>query len=96
MNTFFKVLLIVLLTAIAIKLMPFFLFPFVVIGSALLAVVGLVLGGIATVAGVAVAVVAALLAVILALAALLSPIWIPILIIVGLIALVRRSNRVAA
>jgi hypothetical protein len=96
MKLFLKVLLYVLLALVAIKLLPFFLFPVLIGGGGLLLVAGLAFGGFVTVAGLGVAAAAALLAVVIALAAALSPIWIPILAVVGIVALIRRSNRTAA
>ncbi len=96
MKTFLQVLLCVLLVVVAIKLLPFILFPLVIGGGALLLVAGLAFGGVVTVAGVGVAAAAALLAVAIAVIAALSPIWIPVLAVVGIIALIRRSKRTAA
>lgn len=93
MKTFLKVLLFVLLGLLAIKLLPFVLFPVVVAGAGLLLAVGLAFAGIAAVAGIGVAVVVALVALLVVLLTVLSPIWIPVLAIVGLIALIRRSGR---
>lgn len=96
MKTFFQILLCVLLVVVAIKLLPFILFPLVIGGGALLLIALLALGGVVTVAGLGVAAAATLLAVAIALIAALSPIWIPVLAVVGIIALIRRSKRTAA
>jgi hypothetical protein len=96
MKTFLKVLLFVLLGLLAIKLLPFVLFPVLVAGVGLLLACGLAFGGIAAVAGVGVAAVVAVVAVLVVLLAVLSPIWIPVLAVVGLIALIRRSSRSTA
>jgi hypothetical protein len=96
MKTFLQVLLCVLLALVAIKLLPFVLFPALIGGGALLLIAGLAFGGVVTVAGLGVAAVATLLAVVIALIAALSPIWVPVLAVVGIVALIRRSNRTAA
>jgi hypothetical protein len=81
MNTFLKILLIAIVLVLAIKFSPvLFLFALGgLIAAAVLGVVGLSL-------------VVALLAVVVAFAVALSPIWIPVLAIVGLVSLFKRSN----
>lgn len=79
MNSFLKIFLLVLAAIIAVKLVPVTLALGAVLG---LLVVGLLLCGLSLVAVVAVAA--------LALAAVLAPVWIPALVILGLIALVKR------
>ena len=96
MKTFLKVLLFVLLGLLAIKLLPFLLIPVFVGGIGLLLAGGLAFGGVAAVAGIGVAVVVALVAILVTLLAVLSPIWIPVLAVVGLIALIPRSSRAVA
>lgn len=81
MKTFLKVLLIVVAVVIAVKLLPIAF----VVGCAVAAL----LAGLA-VLGVSLA--ALLICAALAVAALLSPIWVPILAIVGIVALCRRSG----
>jgi hypothetical protein len=84
MKTFLKVLLVVILAMVAIKLLPatFALGCILAVGLAILAAVG-------------VSVLAIGLYVALAIVALLSPIWLPILAIVGIIALIKRWRRPA-
>jgi hypothetical protein len=81
MKTFLKVLLIAALLVVAIKLSPVIFVAAIagVIASAVLGVVGISL-------------LAALLGVLLALAVALSPIWIPVLAVVGLCSLFRRKE----
>ena len=79
MNTFLKIFLIVVLSLIALKFLPVIL-----IG----AFVGLLLA--AVLGGVGLTLVALLLAVGIALAMALSPIWIPVLIVMGLISLFKK------
>lgn len=82
MKTFLKVLLLVIIALIAIKLLP------LTIGlgfAAGLLLVGLVVAGLSLIAGVAVLA--------LVLGAVLAPVWIPVLLLVGLIALIRRATR---
>ena len=93
MKTFLKFVLCVLLVILAIKFLPVLLFPFVVGGLGLTLILALAFAAVATVAGVGVTAVVAIAGVLLALVAVLSPIWIPVLAIIGVIALIRRSNR---
>lgn len=85
MKTFLKVLLLAALLVLAIKLSPV-LFLSALAGLVVAAVLGVV--GLSFIAG--------LLAVLLALTVALSPIWIPVLVIMGLVALFRREERPAA
>lgn len=82
MKTFLKVLLLAALLIVAIKFSPVLFIGALVglIGAAVLGAVGITL-------------VMALLAVVLALAVALSPIWIPVLVVLGLISLFRKSER---
>lgn len=84
MKTFLKVLLVVIAVFIAIKLLPITLFAACILGGAALAVL---------VAGVSAAALVVCLAA--ALIAVLSPIWLPILAIVGLVLLIKRATRAA-
>ena len=82
MKTFLKVLLLAALLIVAIKFSPVLFIGALVglIGAAVLGAVGITL-------------VMALLAVVLALAVALSPIWIPVLVVLGLISLFRKTER---
>lgn len=82
MKTFLKILLVAALLIIAIKFSPV-IFVFALAGLVAAAVLGVV----------GLSLVAALLAVLLAFAVALSPIWIPVLAIVGLVSLFKRSGR---
>jgi hypothetical protein len=82
MKTFLKVLLIVALAILAVKLLPITL-----VAGCIFAV------GVALLAAVGVSLVALGLCISLAIAALLSPIWIPVLALVGIIALIKRHRR---
>lgn len=81
MKTFLKILLAAVILVIAIKLSPvlFFLALAGLLAAAVLGVVGLSL-------------LTALLAVVLAFALALSPIWIPVLLVIGLVSLFRRDR----
>lgn len=82
MNTFLKIVLIAVLVLIAIKLSPFFL---------LAAAAGL---AVATALGaLGLSLIALLAAVVLALAVALSPIWVTVLIALGLVSLFKRADR---
>lgn len=85
MNNVLKVILLLLAAVVAIKLLPLTFGIGCVLAAALLAM--LALG--ASFIGVA-------LVAVLFLAAVLSPIWIPVLILVGVIALIRRASRKTA
>lgn len=81
MNTFLKILLLAALVLIAIKLSPLFFVALLVslVAAAVLGAVGISL-------------VAVLAAVLLGLAIALSPFWIPVLVIVGLVNLFRNNR----
>ncbi|MCX6953485.1 MAG: hypothetical protein NTV51_15150 [Verrucomicrobia bacterium] len=85
MNTFLKVLLILVAVVVAVKLLP--------IAFVVRCVAAGLLAGLA-VLGVSLA--ALLLCAALAVAAILSPIWVPVLAIVGIVALCKRSNGTSA
>lgn len=82
MKTFVKVLLLAILLIVAIKFSPV-LFIGALVGLFAAAVLGAVGFGL----------IAALLGVLLCLALALSPIWVPVLIVLGLISLFRRENK---
>jgi hypothetical protein len=81
MKTFLKILLVVAILFIAIKLSPV-VFVAVLVGLLVAAMLGAI--GLSLVAG--------LVAVALALVAALAPIWIPVLLIVGLVSLFKKFN----
>ena len=88
MKTFVNFLLIVAVLLLAIKLWPVVAFILGAMGLALSiggGLLGLTLGG-------AFALIATLLAVALVIALVLSPLWLPVLAVVGIVALVRRSS----
>ena len=81
MKTFLKVLLMAAILIIAIKFSPV-----IFVGV----IVGLLVAGVLGVVGISL--VAALLAVLVAFAVALSPIWIPVLVIMGLVSLFRKTD----
>jgi len=81
MKTFLKVMLIIVLLFVAIKLSPV-VFVAALVGLLAAALLGAV--GLSLLAG--------LFAVVLALAAVLSPIWIPVLLVMGAISLFKKLN----
>ena len=93
MKTFLKVVLILIAAVIVVKLLP----ALVLIGG--LSLGGLVLVGLGLLAvggvlgAVGLSVAAALLGIAAVVALALSPVWVPVLVIVGIVALVRRSSR---
>jgi hypothetical protein len=92
MKTFLKVLLILIAAVLVIKLLPVLL----VIGGA--GIGGLLLAGCLLIAAVGVlgavglSVAAAVMVVALVLGVALSPIWVPIAVVVGIIALMKRAS----
>ena len=85
MKTFFKILLAIIAAVLVVKLLP----------------VTLALGcaraiGAALVLALGVSVLAVSVGVLLALVALLSPIWLPVIAIVGLVMLIKRCGRATA
>lgn len=84
MNTFLKILLAAVVLVIAIKFSPILF-----VGAFVGLVAAVVLGA------VGLSLLAALVAVILAFALALSPIWIPVLCVIGLISLFKRNNGAA-
>jgi hypothetical protein len=83
-KTFLKVVLVLVAALIAIRLLPVTLAIGCGLGLAVLVIAGLGLSAVAVA-----------LVVVIALAAVLAPIWLPLLAIIGIIALVKR-NRSAA
>lgn len=82
MKTFLKILLAAVLLIVAIKLSPI-LFIAALVGLIVAAVLG----------AIGLSLLAALVAVVLAFAVALSPIWIPVLCVIGLVSLFRRNDK---
>ena len=82
MNSFLKIVLLVILAIVAVKLLPLTLGLVCLLGSVLFGLIGLGVSAIAI-----------LLGALLVFAVLLSPIWVPILLIVLIVALVKRDQR---
>lgn len=93
MKTFWKVLLFILVGLVCLRFLPVLLIPMVLGLLAMFAIGALLLGGLATVAATGISVIGGTLVVVLVLLAALSPIWVPVLAIVGLVSLFRRGNR---
>ena len=85
MKTFFKILLAIIAAVLVVKLLPVTL----ALGCALVI-------GAALVLALGVSVLAVSVGVLLALVALLSPIWLPVIAIVGLVMLIKRCGRATA
>jgi hypothetical protein len=81
MKTFLKILLVAVLAIVALKLSPVLF-----VGALAGGIVALVLGALGA------SLVVVLLAVVVGIALALSPIWIPVLIVMGLISLFKRMN----
>ena len=84
MNTFLKVLLVAVVLVLPIKFSPF-----IFLGALVGLVVAAVLGA------VGLSLLAVLLGIVLAVAVALSPIWVPVLVIMGFVSLFRRDARPA-
>lgn len=93
MTTFLKIVLCVIAAILAIKLLPVLLAPVLLVGLVALLLAGLLLGSAGLVASIGVALLAGFFVLALVLLAVLSPIWIPVLLIVGLVALLRKVAR---
>ncbi len=93
MNTFLKVLIVLVAVVVAFKLLPVLMLPVVLGAVGLLLFAVLLIGGVAAMAGVGLAGITAILAVGLVVLTALSPVWVPVLVIVGLIALIRHGTR---
>ena len=91
-----KIFLIVLLTlvgaVVAVKLLPLAVAPVIFCLGLLLLIGGLLVGGAAATVAAVLALLIGFLAGGLVLGVVLSPIWIPVLAIVGLIALIKRLS----
>lgn len=85
MKTFLKIALIVLLVLVAIKLSPLIL---------LAAFAGLLVAGVLGALGLSL--MAGVLATALLVAAVLSPVWVPVLLVVGAVSLWRKARRPVA
>ena len=88
MKTFLKVVLLVIAALVAIKMLPLIFGIGLVLGAAIVAVFAVGASAVAT-----------LLGAMLALAVILAPIWVPVLAVIGLVALFKngtRSSRVAS
>ncbi len=92
MKTFLVVLLALVGAVVAVKLLPLALVPVIFVLGLLLLIGGLLVGGVAAAVAAVLALLVGLLAGGLALVVVLAPIWIPVLAVVGLIALIKRVN----
>jgi hypothetical protein len=81
MKTFLKIVLVVVVVLLAIKLLP-----------VALAFGAVIAAGLAVLAGVGIAILVGLVCAALALVVFLSPLWLLVLAVAGLIALLRRSS----
>lgn len=95
MKTFLKIVLFLVLGLVAVKLCPLLLAPALASVMVMLALGGVVLAGLATVAATGLTLTAVLLGVVLLVLAVLSPVWVPVLALIGLISLFRRRPTAA-
>ena len=96
MKTFLIVLLALVGAVIAVKLLPLAFAPVIFVLGLLLLIGGLLVGGAAATIAAVLALLVSLLMGGLVLLVILSPIWIPVLAIVGLIALIKRLSAQSA
>ncbi len=96
MNTFGKILLFTLLALLVIHLCPILLIPIILAVAAMLVIGTMLAGGFAAVAATGLSLVAGLVAVALVALAVLSPVWLPLLAIYGLVKLCTRNRKIAA
>jgi hypothetical protein len=82
MKTFLKVVLLVIVAVIVVKSLPLLIAAGFALAGALLGFIALAVSALAALVGSAIV-----------LGALLSPIWLPIFALVGLIALIKRGGR---
>jgi hypothetical protein len=94
MSTFFKLVLLTILVVLIAHLWPIVTLPFALIALAMLLLGGVTAGGVAIVFVVGLILVAAVLAIILSLTAALSPIWIPVAIVLAVMAIFKRKSGV--
>ena len=80
-----KVLLVVAGAIVLVHFWPWAMVPFVIGLVLVLGLGALLLAGVAAVGAVGVAVIVGLLAAVIALLALLSPLWIPVLAVIGMV-----------
>jgi hypothetical protein len=96
MNTFLKtslkVLLVLLAAVLLFKLLPVLAIPLFLAIGIILGIGGLLAGGLALAATALVATVLSLCVVALAVVGVLSPIWLPVLAIFGVVVLVRKLS----
>jgi hypothetical protein len=95
MKTFLKILLCVAVGLMLLKLFPILLAPAMVSVVVMLVVGAVMLAAAGGIAVGALALLAVALVAVLVLAAALSPIWLPVLAIMGLVSLCRRRPRAA-
>lgn len=96
MKTFLKVLLVVAAVLLIAHFWPIALLPIALAALAVL-VFGSVLAGVVVLGvGLIAAIAVPILAVVIAIATALAPIWVPLLLILGIISLCRRSGRATA
>jgi len=96
MKTFLIVLLVLVGAVVAVKLLPLALAPVIFVLGLLLLIGGLLVGGAAATVAAGLALLVSLLVGGLLLLVVLSPLWIPVLAIVGLIALIKRASAKSA
>jgi hypothetical protein len=88
MNTFLKVLLVIAICGLVAHFFPLLLVPFALLGLLLLGAFGVAF----TLAGTGVLIFGVLLAVFVSLLTALSPLWIPVVAVLAVISLCRRSE----
>ena len=95
MKTFLKIVLFSVLVLVLIKVFPVLLAPAFVAAAVMLVVGAVALAGLGAVVAAGLTAALFVLAIFLVVAAVLSPVWLPILALVGFISLLRRQPKTA-
>lgn len=96
MNTFLKVIIVVIAAVLIAHFWPLALLPLLIAAGAVILIGALTAGGAAVVFSVICSILGVAIGLVCTVAAVLSPVWIPLLLVVGLIALIRRSSGATA
>lgn len=95
MHTFAKILLFALIALLVAHFWPLALFPLLLVGGVMLVLGAAAAGTVGIVLSIVVGLLGALLGLVCTAAAVLSPIWIPLALILGIVWLARRASRPA-
>lgn len=94
--TLLKIALVIAVALVVYNLFPVLVAPLVAMGMAILIIGGVVSGGMLVVGLICLAALAVVGVAFLVLVGLLSPVWLPVLAVIGLVALLRGGSRKVA